>query len=327
MKPSEELMLLLELNQFFVTRFKLKKQLEYEKSKNTALFHYDNYEDLVLHQYVSQDYHIDLHKNPLIDRTHWGTKIKRFNEFYINHPELKEEITLQIFLSSDTLNEIDKKRILHDILNQWVDEYQKASAEKMNDLKILASFLPATNKKYKSPNKVKLLIVGILFTAMIALYIQGMKGLLEDIAIYRYLGIFVIFLLVIYVVSHSLIASYIHNIKIDKKAYAVKTINQWEEKMAKYKQKQEKLTGKFTSVILKNPEIECLSIKKLIGPETPIRNLTSYVKKMEHKFDLMTKNHQTINKAIGILFIITLIGCIVFFMMGFAMIEGWMNLA
>ena len=37
MKPSEELMLLLELNGFDVLKFKLKKQLEFEKTGNSPV--------------------------------------------------------------------------------------------------------------------------------------------------------------------------------------------------------------------------------------------------------------------------------------------------
>ena len=65
MKSSEELMLLLELNGFDIQKYKLKKQLEYEKTGNLELYKHKKYADLVVCHYTFNEDSNFFHRNPL----------------------------------------------------------------------------------------------------------------------------------------------------------------------------------------------------------------------------------------------------------------------
>ena len=65
MKKSEELMLLLELNGYDISKFKLKKQLEYEKTGNIDLYKHKRYADLLISHYSFSGEKDHLHRNPL----------------------------------------------------------------------------------------------------------------------------------------------------------------------------------------------------------------------------------------------------------------------
>ena len=62
---SEELMLLLELNGYDITKYKLKKQLEFEKTGNIDLYRHKRFADLLVSHYSYVENADHYHRNPL----------------------------------------------------------------------------------------------------------------------------------------------------------------------------------------------------------------------------------------------------------------------
>ncbi len=86
MNSSEELMLLLELNGFDITKFKLKMQLQYEKTGNIELYKHKKYADLVVCHYSFEEDEDYFHRNPLTYRSSWGKDVNSIDQFILNIP-------------------------------------------------------------------------------------------------------------------------------------------------------------------------------------------------------------------------------------------------
>ena len=95
MKKSEELMLLLELNGFDIAKYKLKKQLEYEKTGNIDLYKHKRFSDLLVSHYSFAEEKDHFHRNPLTYKDSWGENVQSIDQFYFNHTELDGEMTLK----------------------------------------------------------------------------------------------------------------------------------------------------------------------------------------------------------------------------------------
>ena len=91
MKPGEELMLLLELNDFDILKFKLRKQLEYEDSGNSDIYKHKKYSDLIISHYSFKENKDYFHRNPLSYETTWPRSVKSIDQFIFTHPDLDEE--------------------------------------------------------------------------------------------------------------------------------------------------------------------------------------------------------------------------------------------
>ena len=95
MKPSEELMLLLELNNYNVDTFKFKMLSTYGENGNLDIFDHDKYSDIISSHYLYENNDDFLTRNPLTFRTNWDESLKSIDQFKVKHIELAEEITLQ----------------------------------------------------------------------------------------------------------------------------------------------------------------------------------------------------------------------------------------
>ena len=148
-KSSEELMLLLELNGFDIKKFKLKKQLEYENTGNLQLYKHKKYADLIVCHYSFDEDYDYFHRNPLTYQDSWDKAVNSIDQFYIKHPDLEKEMTLNEFLNLKKFNAINRESILYDVLDNWVEEYREASITQMENLREMVKLLPKKSRKYK----------------------------------------------------------------------------------------------------------------------------------------------------------------------------------
>jgi len=246
MKPSEELMLLLELNNFDITRFKLKKHLEYEENRNIDLFIHQTYADLVISHYQF-DESLDIrHRNPLTFNHTWDKGINSLSQFYVNHQDVNKEVTLGDFLLQESINEIRKENVLNDILYAWIDEHKTSSSVKLENYRELLILLPKKDKSYKKPSNIKFFVAILLSLLPIFLYakpsllqpssisfvsnyIQDWNNLLSDFLWYYFIGIGSIILLLLYAVLNKVYAGTTNNVKDITKRKAVRIYSKWEK--------------------------------------------------------------------------------------------------
>ena len=97
MRPSEKLLLLLELNGFDVSNIRVKKQLEYEQNGNVDIYQYYRFTDIIEHHYEYENSDI-LNRNPLNYHSSWKRTAKSVDQFYIEHPEIGPGVTLKEFI-------------------------------------------------------------------------------------------------------------------------------------------------------------------------------------------------------------------------------------
>lgn len=344
MKSSEELMLLLELNGFDVKKFKLKKQLEYEKTGNLELYKHKKYADLIVCHYTFNEDADYFHRNPLTYREDWDPEVRSIDQFYVTHPDLEKEITLKEFLNLDKFNEINKESILYDVLDNWVEEYRESSITQMENLRAMVKLLPKKSKKYKKPSKfvfffsiILALILMILYKAPDALKPNFLAGvfafwselidsyvqLLYDVPWYSFLGNVAIFLMIGYAVLNNFISRYIRDVRSEKNKRAEQTFDKWEQDMKDSRLKQAGILEDYVDLVVKKPKHSELGLKQLIGPGILLDKFKDYVQMIERRYDWMTKYYTKMFKYLRIEYVIAVIFYIGFFLVGFALMRGW----
>ncbi len=342
MKPSEELMLLLELNGFDITKFKLKKQLEYEQNGNLELYKHKKYADLVLAHYdfkPNEDY---AHRNPLTYRTSWGESVSSLDQYIVNHPDFENEMTLKEFLQLDEFNDINRESILYDVLDKWVEEYREASITQMENLRTMIKLLPRKRKKYKKPSKILFLfsvifaLVAIMlykspesltpsFFSFLGTYIDGYVQLLFDVPWYSLFGLFVIFLLLLYAVLNNFVSRYIRDVRSEKNKHAERTFDKWEQDMKDQRLKQAGILEDYVDAVVKKPDNSELDVKLLVSPEVLMQKFKDYVMMIERRYDRMTKYYKRFMLYLRLLYVFSVFMLLVFYGVGFALQQGWIG--
>jgi hypothetical protein len=343
MKSSEELMVLLELNGFDITKYKLKKQLEYEKTGNIELYKHKKYADLLVCHYNFEEDTDYLHRNPLTYRTEWDKSIESIDQFYVKHPDLDSEMTLKDFLAIKEFNDINRESILYDILDSWVEEYREASITQMENLRDMVKLLPKKSKKYRKPRKGTFFFSILLAAIPIFLFkspdtlkpsflgflnfwgdlVDGYAQLLYDVNWYSFFGQIAIYGLVIYAVLNNAFTRYIRDIRSEKNKHAEKTFDKWEQNMKDARLKQSGILEDYVDRVVKKPKKSKLEIISIIGPELLMDKFKDYVQMIERKYDFMTKYYGTFMKVIRIVFVVSVLLLLAFLGVGFALTRGW----
>ena len=343
MESSEELMLLLELNGFDIKKFKLKKQLEYEKTGNLDLYKHKKYADLILCHYSFKEDSDFFHRNPLTYQDSWDNSVYSIDQFYISHPDLEESITLKQFLELKNFNQINRESILYDVLDNWVEEYREASITQMENLREMVKLLPKKSKKYKKASKITFIISILLAVIVMFLFkspetlkptflgflnfwtvlVDDYVQLLYDVPWYSFLGNLVIVLMIGYAVLNNFISRYIKDVRSEKNKRAEQTFDKWEQNMKDARLKQAGILEDYVDLVTKKPKKSELELKTLIGPSILLDKFKSYVLMIEGRYDWMTKYYKTLFKFLRIEYIVGILVYITFFLVGFAMIRGW----
>ncbi len=339
MKKSEELMLLLELNGFEITKFRLKKQLEYEKTGNIDLYKYKKFSDLVMCHYLFQEQKDHFHRNPLTYKVEWGEKVDSIDQFYFKHSELDAEMTLQEFVKLDAFNEVQKESILYDVLDGWVEEYREASLTQMEHLKDMIKMLPKKSKRYRKPSKIAFLL-GVIMLLMLAFLFQnpasiegfpivgsflfgGVNDLLIERDLYSFFGATVAVLTAFYVVFNNFFGRFIKDVRGEKNKHADRTFSKWEEDLEKTRLRQSGLLEDYVDQVIKNPKKTSFELVALIGPELLIAKFKNYVQMVQWKFDFMTKYYSLFMRILRIIFIVILLLNVAFYVYGMGLKGGW----
>jgi len=342
MKPSEELMLLLELNGFDVTKFKLKKQLEYEKTGNMNLYKNKKLGDLIVSHYTYEDDQDYLRRNPLTYRSYWGKDITSIDQFYVKHPDLEDNVTLKDVLRSDEFDEIHKESILYDILDGWVEEYRESSITRMENLREMIKLMPKKSKKYKKPSRVAFLLslllalvlmfvymspdtLAIPFFPFIGNFVSNYVPFLYDVWWFAILGNVAIYMLVIYAVGNSFFRRYMKDIRSEKNKHAEKTFDKWDQDMKDVRLEQAGILEDYVDTVIKKPKKSELDVTTLTAPEKLMDKLKSYVMMIERKYDMMTKYYKTYRRVLRLWFVFSFLVYISFFVVGLALIRGWIG--
>lgn len=338
MKKSEELMLLLELNGFDIAKYKLKKQLEYEKTGNIDLYKHKKFADLLMSHYLFKEEKDHVHRNPLTYKTDWGENVDSIDQFYFRHPELDTEITIKEFVKLKSFNEVQKESILYDVLDKWVEEYRDASITQMEHLKDMIKMLPKKSKKYRRPGTGAFLL-SVIFLLMLAFLFENpasiegfpiigkfLFGGLHDVLLqndtYSFFGATVVVITAIYAVGNNFYGRFIRDVRGEKNKHADRTFAKWESDLEKTRLKQSGLLEDYVDQIIKNPMKTSFDLTQLIGPELLIEKFKNYVQMVEWKYDFMTKYYATIMRVIRIMFVVTFLLNIAFYLFGIALRGG-----
>lgn len=343
MKASEELMLLLELNGFDIKKFKLKKQLEYEKNGNLELYKHKKYSDLIVCHYSFEEDTDFFHRNPLTYQDDWGKEVKSIDQFYVKHPDLEKEMTLQEFLQLKQFNEINRESIIYDVLDNWVEEYREASITQMENLREMVKLLPKKSKRYKKPSKLTFFISVLLAAIIMFLYkspealkptflgflnfwtdlVDDYVQLLYDVPWYSFFGNVAIFLMIGYAVLNNFMSLYIRDVRSEKNKHAEQTFDKWEQDMKDARLKQAGILEDYVDLVIKKPKKSELDVKSLIGPSKLLDKFKAYVQMVERRYDWMTKYYSTMIRLLRLEYILAILVYVAFFAVGFLMTKGW----
>lgn len=342
MKPSEELMLLLELNNYDIEKFKLKKQVEYEETGNLDLYKYKKYADLIVCHYLYEDDLDYFSRNPLTYRPDWDVTIESMDQFKVKHHDLEEEITLKEFINLKEFNEVNKESILYDIFDGWVEEYRESSKKSMENLREMIISLPKKSKKYHKPSKM-LFLFSLLFTlfnmllyknptvlqpaaiSFISDFVREWNQLLYDVPWYSLFGVFTILFFALYAVLNNSFSRLIRDVRGEKNKHATMTFNKWDNDMKNARLKQSGLLEDYVDLVVKKPKKSRFLILDIIGPEILMDKFKNYVKMVERKYDWMTNNYSKVMRYLRLLFLFTIVFNLAFIGIGFAIMRGFIN--
>jgi hypothetical protein len=268
MNPSEKLMLLFELNNYNIDKYKLKMQIEYEKTGNTELYKYNKYSDLLVCHYLydgDKDY---FSRNPLTYRFDWGTEVKSLDQFSINHSDINKKVSIKELLESERFNEVNKESILSDVIHEWKEDYSEARIKSIENLRDFVVLPIEKNKKYNKPS-----IISFTFAILFALfnillfikpemiqissisnYLIDWNQLLYDTPWYSILGAFTILLFILYVILNNSFSRLIRVVQSEKNKNAIKKINKCDKDMKKAILKQSKLLEDYIGLVIKKPK-------------------------------------------------------------------------
>jgi hypothetical protein len=339
MQKSEELMLLLELNGFDVTKYKLKKQLEYEKTGNIELYKHKKFADLLMSHYLFQEQKDHFHRNPLTYKQSWGEEVKSIDQFYFTHPELDREMTLKEFIQLDVFNEVQKESILYDIFDGWVEEYRESSITQMEHLKDMIYNLPKKSRKYRRPSRfpfilsvIFLLFLGFLYKSPQSIenfpiignvVFGGLYDQLLASSLYSFLGFILVFITAFYTVSNNFFGRFIKDVRGEKNKHVDRTFKKWEVDVERMRLKQSGLLEDYVDKVVKNNKKSFFEVEQLIGPEILINKYKNYVQMVQWKYDFLTKHYSTFMRALRWLFTLVFFLNIAFYVMGMGLKGGW----
>jgi preprotein translocase subunit Sss1 len=342
MTPGEELMLLLELNGYDVTRFKLKKQLEYEQSGDTELHKHKTLADLIVAHYQSATTIEPHHRNPLSYRKEWGPDVTDLRNFFVAHPDLLDGVTLEDVIRSDEFDEVHKESILYDVLDHWVEEYRESSITRMENLREMIRLMPKKNRKYKKPSR--LAMIGTLLLALFGMLIYlspdtltdgpvpfmanivtGMVELLHESTWYALLGNVAIYALLLYVIANMFFRRYMVDIRSDKNKRSEQTFDKWEQQMKTKRLEQAGVLEDYVDRVIRHPKQSSLSLTELEGPERFMQKLKDYVMMVERRYDVMTRYYRTYRRVLRLWLLFAWFSMFAFIGIWFAVEGGWID--
>ena len=340
MKPSEKLMLLLELNGYNVTKFKLKKQFEYEKTGNNDLYKHTTYADLVVSHYQFEEKHDYTHKNPLMYNELWGSSVSSIDQFYFQHPELYSDMTIKEVSEMDTMNKEKKEQVISDAIEGWTEEYKVSTTLQMEHLKQMIQLLPKKNKTYKKPGKLSIYVFIITLLLMAFLYrspgflmpsflpmthnfVTNFNQLLYDYDLFSLAGFITILFTTFYIVFNNALSRYIRDVSSGKNKQSRRVFKKWGKDLAKARKIQEKQLKGYASMAAKGKTK--LDLKTLVAPERRLGKYKWYVAMVNRRYDWMTKHYKTLMRWLRRTLLLAFLMNIGFIVFGSGLLGGWIN--
>ena len=253
-------------------------------------------------------------------------------------------MTLKEFLGLKKFNQVNRESILYDVLDNWVEEYRESSITQMENLREMVKLLPKKSKRYKKPSKITFIVSIILALLIMFLYkapdslkptflvslfafwgtlVDDYVQLLYDSPWYSFLGNVAIFLMIGYAVLNNFISRYIRDVRSEKNKRAEQTFDKWEQNMKDSRLKQAGILEDYVDVVIKKPKKSELEVKQLIGPSILLDKFKDYVQMIEKRYDWMTKYYKTMFRLLRLEYLVAVIVYFSFFIVGFAMIRGW----
>lgn len=342
MRPSEKLILMLELNNYDIDNLFLKKQVESEKSGNMDLHKYNKYSDLIVCNYLYEENMDYTSRNPMSYRVGSWDDIESLDQLVIKHPDVGKQLTIKEFLSIEIFSVTEKRNILSDVTHTWLDEYREARSNSLKNIQELFFITTKVNIKYRKPSKVVFIILFILalFNTILFVrpqilqnqifssfsnFINSWSQLLHDTPIYSGFAVFTLLLFILYAYQNYTLLSKIRGVMIEKTSNVVRKIYNWDIEMKKVMAKNDKLLEKYVSKVLKKPERSRLEIKKLNGFEILLDKYRLYVQKVERKYYWMNKNYIKKVKYYRVTYISFILIELAFISLAFAIIRGLIN--
>jgi hypothetical protein len=342
MRPSEKLVLMLELNNFNIDSLLLKKRIDSELSGNVELHLCNTYSDLIISNYLYEENTDYTTINPLTYRVDSSKEVDSLDQLVIKHPDVGKRLTIKEFLSIEIFSEAEKRNILNDVIHTWLNEYKEARSKSISDLNELFFIITGENSGYRKPSKIAF-ILGFIFAlfnvvlfvnhgtlqlgflSSLSNYIEEWSLLLNESLIFSVFGVFTILLFLLYAFQNYVLSTKINGVMREKTSKAIKKIYKWDNDMNKVMSKKTKTLEKYVNLVIKKPDKSNFEMKKLNTYELILEKNRSYVKKVERKHDWMNKNYVKRMKYLQLTYIGFVLLDLAFIGLAFAIIRGLIN--
>lgn len=343
MKASEKLILMLDLNNYNIDNLFLKKQIESEKTGNLDLHKCNRYSELIICDYLHEHNEDYTRSNPFSYKNDLWGEVKSLDQLIIKHPDVGKKLSIKDFLSIEIFSGNEKRNILNDVTDNWLEEYKKARTKSLNNLQELF-FITTKDKNnyYRKPRKIAIIIGLLLSLFNIVLfirpqmlqfgldssftnYIDSWNQLLHDNPLYSVFGAFTILMFTLYTYKNYSLTRRIRSIVKEKTSNVLKRIYKWETELNKVISKQSKKLKKYVDLVLKKPERSSFELKKLNDQSALLVKYRTYVKKVERKYYWINKNYSVKIKRLRIIYFSFILCDVVFIALAYAIIRGLIN--
>lgn len=339
MTSGEELMLLLELNGYDINKYKLKKQLEFEKTGNYDLYKHKKFASLIVSHYNYVENKDVFRRNPLQYDESWSADPISLDDFIVKHHDIQGEVTLKEFLKMDSIGEVSRESILYDIFDNWVEDYRESSIIQMENLREMIKLLPKKNNKYRKPSRIAFLTSIFLALSLILIYknpsflqpkifpfigdsTNQIHSLLFQSNLFSFLGILSILSLVTYAVLSNLTTKLIKDARLSKSKRTLEIFDKWDKNIKDLRIDQSGYLEDYVDQVMQNKENSYMDVSILGKPEILLTKFKDYVRLVEGRFDWTKKNYSKMSKILRYIFIGATLFNILFYVMGFAMTKG-----
>jgi hypothetical protein len=338
MKPSEKLLLLLELNGFDVSNIRIKKQLEYEQNGNVNIYRYYKFSDIIESHYEYENSDI-LNRNPLNYHSSWKKTAKSIDQFFIVHPEIGPGVTLKEFINAKQIDPEERERIIHEIIEGWIDESRNLQGAKIQAITDAVSIMSAEDQVFKKPSRF-LMLIAFLFAIVMALitvvplfvdvsvvtdavpYLNDYIALTNTTSWYLYLGYGVLGISLIYAILNL---SYSRSIKKKTTIDTDKLFDRLDRDL-KYQQfLQSKEFNEYVKLVIKKPHKSALKITNVLAPNIFVADIKAKIMDMMNKYDGLSRKYSRQMSFIKWMFILAFLAFIGFAGIGYGVIGGYVS--
>lgn len=279
-----------------------------------------NTEDLEILE-VNPLVYLDLWKNLKIEKE----KVEIY-DFYVSHPRIEDKLTLQNLIDDQTIKEDIKNRILNEVIDGWVKEYNDYIKFTIQNVNHWADAMIEDVEYYRIPSPYKTIGIIVVFAFVFISYFSDLPFLrlfntsIHTVSWYNIFFVFILLGTITYILRTDLFRQLVRNVKVIWKKQIAKHVS-------KINKKREKFEFEFQYLVEKD---EMINKKKVLKKLDIVDSTNEEINKLKKRIFLFEKgyvkmlsNYEKRLHFKDIVFYILSISFGIYIILGIVLGKGW----